>query len=393
MARKLAWNAALATVLAALALPAAAGAATRFAAVTDAGRAVTFDSDSPGAIRSAARVTGLSDDEEKLAAIALRLPQGTVYGLGTANRLYVVDPRGGAARPVTAGLIDFNLRGFHVGFDPAPGTGELRVVNDADQNFRLDPYTGTAIDHQPSTAVLDPDIDLQYPKGDPGAGENPNVSAIAYAPSGALYGIDSARDTLVIISPPDEGVVNTVGRLGLDADDPVGFEITDEGDAWATFRRAGRSETGLYRISLGRGRAARARRDNAVGSVLRGRLDPVRSMVVLGELPGDRRKPRFSVAARVSPPVNSLLRGRPLQLSVACDEACSLRVRLELGRRAVGTATSRIRDVGGRRRLNLALSRSGRQIVRRAKGGRLRLTAVATDAAGNRATFPRGRRR
>ena len=385
MARKLPRTGGLLALALLMALPACASATTRFAAITLGGRAITFDADSPGAIRTAARVSGLSDAEEHLAAIALRLPQGNVYALGTANRLYVLDPRGGIARPVTPGLIQFNLRGFYVGLDLDPLAGSLRVVNEADQNFRLDPFTGLAIDHHPSSPAVEPDGDLRYADGDPSAGTNPNVSAIAYSPSGQLFGIDTARDTLVTIAPADDGGLRTIGRLGIDAEDPAGFDINETG-AWATFRRAGSAETGLYRISLARGRATKPLRANAIGSAIGGSVDPPRSMLVLGDLPGDRRKPRFSVAARSSPPVRSLLRGRPLKLAGACNEACTLTVRLVLGARTVGRASTRIRDTGGRKRFNLVLSARGRRLVRRARSGRLRLRAAAVDAAGNRSS-------
>ena len=187
MARTLPRITLLIALAAALALPAAASAATRFAAVTEGGRSLTFDSDSPGAIRSAARVTGLSDAEEHLAAITLRLPQGTVYGIGTANRLYVLDPRSGGAAPVTPGLIEFNLRGFNVGFDQRPardscGWSTTPIRTTASTRTPGAPSTTTVV------AVVEPDVDLHYPKGDPAAGTGPNVSAIAYAPSGGCTG-------------------------------------------------------------------------------------------------------------------------------------------------------------------------------------------------------------
>jgi hypothetical protein len=383
----------IASLVVVLALPSFADGATapmttRFAGITAGGRTLTFDSDSPGAIRSAARITGLLP-QEHLAAITLRLPQGAVYGLGTASRLYVLDPLGGATLPVSKNPLDFNLRGFNVGFDVDPKTGLLRTVNDADQNFRINPYTARAIDHNGASPLLEPDPDLHYADADDAAGSNPNISAIAYAPGGLLYGIDTAQNVLVTISPADDGVVHTVGPLGFNAVDAAGFDITDDGVAWASFRVADGRETGLYRINLLTGQAFRAGKANSIGSVVGGRLDPVRSIVALGKLPADRRKPRFSVAARVSPPVVSLLRGRALKLTGACDEACTLVARLVLGGRTVGTATTRIRDLGGTKRFNLKLSRRGRTILRHARGGRLRLAAVATDAAGNRATFPK----
>ena len=68
--------------------------------------------------------------------------------------------------------------------------------------------------------------------------------------------------------------------------------------------------------------------------------------------------------------MRSLLRGSPVKLSAACNEACSLAVRLKLGSRTVGMKRTKIRDVGGSARFNLLLSRAGRRSsAGRAAGG------------------------
>ena len=302
----------------------------------------------------------------------------------------MLDPRGGEARAVTPGLIDFNLRGFYVGLDLDPIAGSLRVVNDADQNFRLDPFTGRAIDYQPSSQFVEPDADLRYPRGDQAEGESPNVSAIAFSPSGQLFGIDTARDTLVTIAPADDGVVHTIGPLGINAEDPAGVRHQpgrrlghvppgrERGDGALPDQPLPRPRHQAVAQQRDRERARRAGGPAAVDA------RPGRSRRRPAQAPLLGRRACFA-------PVGLLLRRRPLKLVGACNEAVADR---PAGARPPhrGKASTRIRDTGGSRRFDLRLSARGRGIVRRARGGRLRLRAVAVDAAGNRATLPKAKK-
>ena len=75
------------------------------------------------------------------------------------------------------------------------------------------------------------DSALAYAAGDANAGKAPFVVAAAYTNSVAgatatqLFGLDTARDALVLQSPPNDGVLRTVGRLGFDAVSPAGFDV------------------------------------------------------------------------------------------------------------------------------------------------------------------------
>lgn len=117
------------------------------------------------------------------------------------------------------------------GFDFNPTVDRIRIVSNQRQNLRANPNTGT----------VDGDGDLAYAAGDPGAGTVPKVGAAAYtnsfrgAGSTTLFGIDTERDTLVRIEPPNDGVLNTVGELGIDASDQASFDIV--ADARERFSR------------------------------------------------------------------------------------------------------------------------------------------------------------
>lgn len=48
-----------------------------------------------------------------------------------------------------------------------------------------------------------------------------------------LYVIDSSLDILAIQDPPNDGVLNTVGSLGVDTNNRTAFDITPSGEAFA----------------------------------------------------------------------------------------------------------------------------------------------------------------
>ena len=96
--------------------------------------------------------------------------------------------------PVGSGDLDF-------GFAINPVVNRIRVVTATDVNLRVNPTTG-------ATSV---DGSLAYAAGDPGAGSNPLVTAVAYtnqvagATTTILRGIHAARGTLVLLDPPNAG--------------------------------------------------------------------------------------------------------------------------------------------------------------------------------------------
>ena len=63
-----------------------------------------------------------------------------------------------------------------------------------------------------------------------GAAYTNNVRA---ATSTTLYDVDTARDALVIQAPPNDGVLATVGALGVNLAGPLAFDIsTRDGAAY-----------------------------------------------------------------------------------------------------------------------------------------------------------------
>ncbi len=113
------------------------------------------------------------------------------------------------------------------GFDFNPVADRLRLVGDNDQDFRINVDTGAVI----------VDGSLAFAEGDRNAGINPNITAAAYTnsfegtTSTQLYNIDTLLNTLVLQNPPNDGILTTVGELGLDFDTLGGFDILSDPDA------------------------------------------------------------------------------------------------------------------------------------------------------------------
>ncbi|MCC3530812.1 MAG: DUF4394 domain-containing protein [Microcoleus sp. PH2017_22_RUC_O_B] len=223
---------------------------------------VGFNEAAPRAILSDTAVTGLQPGESLL-GIDFRPANGLLYGLGSSNRLYAIDPVTGAASQVGSGQFAVPLTPGAVGFDFNPTVDRIRLVNQAGQNVRLNPDTGAIVDSDTLTGGVQLDGNLAYRAGDPNVG-NPTaavgagyVNNFAGATSTTLFVIDSNLDVLVRQDPPNNGVLNTIGPLGVDASSVLGFDIRSVGGnetALAAIDVGGVSS--LYNINLTTGRAS-----------------------------------------------------------------------------------------------------------------------------------------
>jgi hypothetical protein len=134
------------------------------------------------------------------------------------------------------------------GFDFNPQADRLRLIGSGGTNLRVSVGVG-------AVAV---DGTLAYAPGDRAAGKTPRVSAVAYTnsiantPTTITFDLDSGTDTLVRQEPPNEGLLHTVGGLGVDCGDAAGFDIVSPrpgvDDAFVICARI------LYRANLTTGR-------------------------------------------------------------------------------------------------------------------------------------------
>jgi Domain of unknown function (DUF4394) len=230
-------------------------------ALTSANRLLFFDSATPAIVTKIMSITGM----EPLVGIDFRPATGDLYALGgTTGKLYVLNVVSGAVTNPTG--TPPVLSGFRFGFDFNPTVDRIRVTSDTEQNLRLNPDTG---------ALAATDSNLQFAATDVHAGANPNVVGSAYtnnfAGAGAtvLYDIDSSVDKLLIQNPPNAGTLNTVGPLGVDTTDTVGFDISSgTGIAYASLLVGG-GVPGLYRIDLASGAATLV---GAIGAIIPGEV-------------------------------------------------------------------------------------------------------------------------
>lgn len=212
----------------------------------------TVSVNDPSANGTTVPLIGLAAGDD-LVGIDVRPSNGEVLAVGTSGRLYVVDPRTGVAS-ARGNAISPALSGTALGVDVNPQADRLRVVSNNGQNLRINPDTGDTIT----------DGRLDYPAGDPNDLATPAVAGAAYtnnvagATTTTLFDVDTATDALVRQDPPNDGVLRTVGTLGvsLAATSTVGIDIAGlGGNAFAALQPEAAAGPSLYRVDLTTGQA------------------------------------------------------------------------------------------------------------------------------------------
>jgi hypothetical protein len=239
-------------------------------------RLVLFSSSDPVTVMN---LKGLAQGEE-IVGLDQRIATGELYALASSSRLYTIDLASRTATVVHTEPLFPALEGTTFGFDFNPTVDRIRIVSDAGQNLRAHPDLGS---------VVFVDGMLEYAAGDPASGWMPTVAASAYsnndndpATGTTLFNLDVGTDMLVVQNPPNAGVLNTVGPLGIDVEDVAGFDIAaSDGTAYAALVEAGQpgksARSALYTIDLNTGAAT------YVGEV-RG-PKPLLSLTAMGTLP------------------------------------------------------------------------------------------------------------
>ena len=205
---------------------------------------VRFTANSP---RETTRVI-VSGVTGTLLGIDFRPANGLLYGVTDANNIYSIDPATGATTLVCTLTTSFD-GALHSGVDFNPQSDRLRLVARNGQNLRIHADLG-------ATAT---DGTLVYAATDRNAGTKPTITAVAYTnsipstPVTKTFDIDSNLDVLVLQEPPNDGVLATVGPLGIDFGPMGGFDILTDGSGGDhAFAASGST---LYTIDLGTGAA------------------------------------------------------------------------------------------------------------------------------------------
>ena len=227
-------------------------------ALTTTDRLLTFDSATPWQIQSNVAVSGLAAGEN-LMSIDSRPANGVIYGVSNRNLLYTLSATTGVATPVGSGPAALAQIGGFVGIDFNPSVDRLRLVTAANQNLRFQPDTGAIIDSDPGTLGTQGDTNLAFAVGDVNQLADPAIVEAAYdrnfqgATLTTLFGIDPVLNVLVRIGgvdgtpSPNAGQVFTVGGLGFNVGNRVGFDITSTGTPYAALTAA--NGAGLTRLA------------------------------------------------------------------------------------------------------------------------------------------------
>jgi DNA-binding beta-propeller fold protein YncE len=203
------------------------------------------------------QVQGLSG---RLLGIDVRPADGMLYGLVADGTVVTIDPASGKATQKskleamlpagTMATVDFN-----------PAADRLRVIGSDGTNLRANVDDGK----------VTKDGQLKFAEGDMHKGKSPKIVAGAYTNSmkGAkettLYDID-ATGAVVKQAPPNDGVLNSVGMLGMGAE-MAAFDIVSDGnggnEGWLM---AGDT---LYKVDLTSGKGSSVAKITGVTGVVR----------------------------------------------------------------------------------------------------------------------------
>lgn len=213
-------------------------------------RLLSFLSDAPQVVLSSVAITGLALDEN-LVGIDFRAGDQRLYAVSNQSRIYTLDLSSGALTPVAQSAFSPPVNGSYFGLDFNPSQDQLRLHGNRGQNLRLNPDTVT---------VASQDGQLAYSVSDFHFSDVPLIVGTAYSPVTAsapsqLYAIDAELDLLVKWVNPNDGKISTVGPLNASTGVEVGFDISAEGQAYASLKDGAASS--LYKINLTDGRASR----------------------------------------------------------------------------------------------------------------------------------------
>lgn len=183
--------------------------------------------------------------------IDVRPADGRLYALASDGTIATVDPTTGKAT-AKAILDKLPQTEMQVVVDFNPVADKLRIIGEDGTNLRADVDSGKVTADQP----------LRFAATDPAAGRTPTIVAGAYSNSlkGAkettLYDIDAGLGGLFRQAPPNDGILNTIGVIGVTVD-RVGFDILADGAGTNTGMLLANGK--LYTLDLATGKPAGGR--------------------------------------------------------------------------------------------------------------------------------------
>ena len=243
------------SLLAATSLAGAAQAET-VAALVGSDTLVHVDTDARKAVKTV-KITGIAGS---VLGIDVRPADGMLYAVVSDGSIVTIDPATGAAT-VKSKLDTMLPAGVMATVDFNPVADRLRIIGSDGTNLRANVDDGK----------VTKDGSLKFAEADQMKGKTAKVVAGAYTNSmkGAkettLFDID-ASGALLKQAPPNDGVLNTVGMLGMSGE-AVAFDIMPDGkggnSAWAM---AGDT---LYSVDLTSGKGTMAAKIAGISGTVR----------------------------------------------------------------------------------------------------------------------------
>jgi DNA-binding beta-propeller fold protein YncE len=181
-----------------------------------------------------------------IVGIDVRPADGTLYGLLSDGTIVTIDTTSGKA--VRKSKLDAMLpSGTLATVDFNPVADRLRVIGSDGTNLRANVDDGK----------VTTDGKLKFAEADMHKGATPKIVAGAYtnavkgAKETALFDIDAATGALVKQAPPNDGILNAVGKLGVDGKS-FAFDIVSAEGAHVGWLMI---DDGLYKVDLATGKA------------------------------------------------------------------------------------------------------------------------------------------
>lgn len=146
--------------------------------------------------------------------IDVRPADGRLYALASEGIIATIDPATGKAT-VKSKLDTLPQADVQIAVDFNPVADKMRIIGADGTNLRADVDSGKVTQDQ----------SLKFAANDPAAGRTPTIIAGAYSNSvtGAkettLYDIDAGTGGLSVRPPPNDGVLNTIGTIGVSVDE------------------------------------------------------------------------------------------------------------------------------------------------------------------------------
>jgi Domain of unknown function (DUF4394) len=196
-------------------------------------------------------------DGPALIGIDVRPSDKLLYGVSADGKIMIVDPATGKTT-MKSQISEALPKGVDMVVDFNPVADRMRLMGADGTSLRINVDDGKAT----------VDGRLKYAETDANKGKAPKVMLGAYTNSfagskeTALYDIDVAAGVLVKQAPPNDGILNTVGPLGIKLDGPLAFDISSDGkggnSAWLM---AGNE---LFSVDLATGKATSAAKISGV---------------------------------------------------------------------------------------------------------------------------------